>query len=92
MNTHLFYRKILWGTKILQSPPTVPYTDVMSNDDKGLFKWLEWMVEDGCASKEKKVVARGKSNGRLTWAGAIVRIKKQLQNAVAARGLGPMSL
>ena len=33
-------RKILWGSKIQQSPPTVTYEEVMAQDDKGLFKWL----------------------------------------------------
>ncbi|THH00098.1 hypothetical protein EW026_g2408 [Hermanssonia centrifuga] len=32
--------KILWGSKIQQSPPTVSYEEVMASDDKGLFKWL----------------------------------------------------
>ncbi|KAJ3477168.1 hypothetical protein NLI96_g10656 [Meripilus lineatus] len=32
--------KVLWGAKIKQDPPTVPYADVMSSNDKGLFKWL----------------------------------------------------
>ncbi|KAI0073883.1 mitochondrial protein [Panus rudis PR-1116 ss-1] len=33
-------KKILWGSKIVQSPPSVPYTDVVAEDDKGLYKWL----------------------------------------------------
>ncbi|PCH42669.1 mitochondrial protein [Wolfiporia cocos MD-104 SS10] len=32
--------KILWGAKILQSPPTVTYEEAMAEDDRGLFKWL----------------------------------------------------
>lgn len=32
--------KILWSSKIQQSPPTVTYDEVMNGDDKGLFKWL----------------------------------------------------
>ncbi|KAI0749862.1 mitochondrial protein [Daedaleopsis nitida] len=32
--------KILWGSKILQSPPTVTYEEAMAPDDRGLFKWL----------------------------------------------------
>ncbi|CAL1716008.1 unnamed protein product [Somion occarium] len=32
--------KILWGSKIAQSPPTVSYSEVMEQDDQGLFKWL----------------------------------------------------
>ncbi|OSX59107.1 hypothetical protein POSPLADRAFT_1151947 [Postia placenta MAD-698-R-SB12] len=32
--------RILWGSKILQSPPTVTYEEVMSEDEQGLFKWL----------------------------------------------------
>ncbi|KZT06032.1 mitochondrial protein [Laetiporus sulphureus 93-53] len=32
--------KILWGSKILQDPPTVAYEEVMAEDEKGLFKWL----------------------------------------------------
>jgi trimethyllysine dioxygenase len=31
--------KVLWGSKIIQSPPTVTYEEVMG-DDHGLFKWL----------------------------------------------------
>ncbi|KAL1733750.1 hypothetical protein EV714DRAFT_203618 [Schizophyllum commune] len=31
--------KILWSSQILQSPPTVSYNEVMS-DDHGLYKWL----------------------------------------------------
>ena len=30
----------MWGSKILQGPPTVTYEDVMGSDDRGLFKWL----------------------------------------------------
>ena len=33
-------RKILWGSKIAQSPPTVSYEEVMESDDHGLFKWV----------------------------------------------------
>ncbi|KAI0648898.1 Trimethyllysine dioxygenase [Trametes meyenii] len=32
--------KILWGSKILQGPPTITYEEVMSEDSQGLFKWL----------------------------------------------------
>lgn len=32
-------KKILWGSRIAQSPPTVEYEDVMKGD-KGLLKWL----------------------------------------------------
>ncbi|KAF9484366.1 Trimethyllysine dioxygenase [Pholiota conissans] len=32
--------KILWGSKIQKSPPTVTYDEVMANDDRGLYKWL----------------------------------------------------
>lgn len=32
--------KILWGSKIQQAPPTVSYEEVMSPDDRGLYKWL----------------------------------------------------
>ncbi|PPQ99141.1 hypothetical protein CVT24_009331 [Panaeolus cyanescens] len=32
--------KILWGSKIQKSPPTVSYADVMAGDDQGLYKWL----------------------------------------------------
>ncbi|KAG2347921.1 Trimethyllysine dioxygenase [Suillus weaverae] len=31
-------QKVLWGSKIEKSPPSVTYTEVM--DDKGLHKWL----------------------------------------------------
>lgn len=36
-------RKILWNSQILQSPPTVSYNEVMS-DDHGLYKWLSNIV------------------------------------------------
>jgi trimethyllysine dioxygenase len=36
----IFNRKILWGSRIAQSPPTVSYEEVMSNDEQGLYKWL----------------------------------------------------
>ncbi|RPD61031.1 mitochondrial protein [Lentinus tigrinus ALCF2SS1-7] len=32
--------KILWGSKILQSPPTITYEEAMASDDRGLFRWL----------------------------------------------------
>ncbi|KAI0711887.1 mitochondrial protein [Cerioporus squamosus] len=32
--------KILWGSKILKSPPTVTYEEAMASDDRGLYKWL----------------------------------------------------
>ncbi|KAI9001553.1 mitochondrial protein [Trametes punicea] len=32
--------KILWGSKILQAPPTVTYEEAMADDSRGLFKWL----------------------------------------------------
>ncbi|KAH9930105.1 uncharacterized protein B0H18DRAFT_1084000 [Fomitopsis serialis] len=32
--------KILWGSKILQDPPTATYKEVMAEDERGLFKWL----------------------------------------------------
>lgn len=36
-------KKILWGSRIAQSPPTVAYEDVMKGD-KGLLKWLTNIV------------------------------------------------
>ncbi|KAF5327330.1 hypothetical protein D9619_004013 [Psilocybe cf. subviscida] len=33
-------QKILWGSKIQQSPPTVAYEEAMATDDRGLYKWL----------------------------------------------------
>lgn len=36
-------KKILWGSRIAQSPPSVAYEDVMK-DDKGLLKWLTNVV------------------------------------------------
>ncbi|KAI0775000.1 mitochondrial protein [Trametes elegans] len=32
--------KIVWGSKILQDPPSVTYQEAMAEDDHGLFKWL----------------------------------------------------
>jgi len=37
---HLYPRKIIWGSKIQQSPPDVPFADVMAQDNHGLYKWL----------------------------------------------------
>lgn len=37
-------RKILWGSKIQQSPPAVTYEEAMAEDDRGLFKWLTNVV------------------------------------------------
>ncbi|KAH8100127.1 mitochondrial protein [Cristinia sonorae] len=39
--------KILWGSKIQQSPPTVSYDDVMAEDDQGLFKWVSQVDKFG---------------------------------------------
>ncbi|OAX41988.1 Trimethyllysine dioxygenase [Rhizopogon vinicolor AM-OR11-026] len=33
-------RKVIWGSKIEKSPPSVTYTEVMDDGDKGLYKWL----------------------------------------------------
>ncbi|THV02803.1 Trimethyllysine dioxygenase [Dendrothele bispora CBS 962.96] len=33
--------KILWGSKIEQSPPTVKFEEVMTEEGPGLFKWLQ---------------------------------------------------
>lgn len=38
-----FASKVLWGSKIIKSPPTVAYAKVMS-DDRGLFEWLSNVV------------------------------------------------
>ncbi|KAI0784502.1 mitochondrial protein [Abortiporus biennis] len=32
--------KILWGSKICETPPTVAYEDVTASDDRGLYKWI----------------------------------------------------
>jgi trimethyllysine dioxygenase len=32
--------KILWGSKIQKSPPSVTFEEAMSTDDRGLFMWL----------------------------------------------------
>lgn len=39
-----FEQKILWGSKIQQSPPTIAYEEVMAKDDSGLYKWLSNVV------------------------------------------------
>ncbi|KAJ2966428.1 hypothetical protein NUW54_g13810 [Trametes sanguinea] len=39
--------KILWGSKILQDPPTVTYAEAMAEDNKGLFKWLSHVDKFG---------------------------------------------
>jgi trimethyllysine dioxygenase len=33
-------RKVLWGSKIAKDPPSVSYSEVMSHDNLGLYKWL----------------------------------------------------
>jgi trimethyllysine dioxygenase len=35
---------VLWGAKIEQSPPAISYEEAMTEDDKGLFKWLSNIV------------------------------------------------
>ena len=57
---------------------------------KSLVKWLEWTVEEELTSN-RKMVARAKAKGTLSWRNAMKRIKEQVQSAVSARGLGPMS-
>jgi trimethyllysine dioxygenase len=37
-------RKVIWGLKMVQSPPTVKYTDVMSGNDSGVYQWLSNIV------------------------------------------------
>ncbi|OAX41986.1 Trimethyllysine dioxygenase [Rhizopogon vinicolor AM-OR11-026] len=33
-------RKVIWGSKIEKSPPSVTYTEVMDDGGKGLYEWL----------------------------------------------------
>ncbi|KAF9526372.1 hypothetical protein CPB83DRAFT_466620 [Crepidotus variabilis] len=41
LNQHKPYNeKILWGSKIQKSPPTITYEEVMAEDQQGLYKWL----------------------------------------------------
>ncbi|PIL29865.1 hypothetical protein GSI_08072 [Ganoderma sinense ZZ0214-1] len=40
MSQPLKSERILWGSKILQDPPTVTYEEAMAPDGQGLFKWL----------------------------------------------------
>jgi hypothetical protein len=42
--TYITTRKILWGSKIEKSPPSVTYTEVMNDNDKGLYRWLTNVV------------------------------------------------
>lgn len=37
-------RKILWGSKIAQDPPSVAYEEVMAPDGNGLYRWLSQIV------------------------------------------------
>lgn len=37
-------RPVVWGCKIDQAPPSVTYEEAMTNDDRGLFKWLSNIV------------------------------------------------
>ncbi|EJF64474.1 mitochondrial protein [Dichomitus squalens LYAD-421 SS1] len=39
--------RILWGSKILQDPPTVTHEEAMASDDSGLFKWLSYVDKFG---------------------------------------------
>ncbi|KIY43953.1 Trimethyllysine dioxygenase, partial [Fistulina hepatica ATCC 64428] len=40
-SSHVYVvQKILWGSKILQAPPTISYDEAMAPDDQGLYKWL----------------------------------------------------
>ena len=36
--------KVLWGSNIIKSPPTIDYKEVMTADGYGLFKWLSNVV------------------------------------------------
>jgi len=42
---HCMRRKILWGSKIVQDPPSVGYEEVMASDGYGLYKWLSKIVQ-----------------------------------------------
>ncbi|KAI6033285.1 Trimethyllysine dioxygenase [Pisolithus marmoratus] len=37
---HRAKEKVLWGSNIAGSPPTITYEEVMEEDDRGLYKWL----------------------------------------------------
>lgn len=37
-------RKVIWGSKIEKSPPSVTYSEAMDDSDKGLYKWLANVV------------------------------------------------
>lgn len=39
------YRRVLWGSRIQQDPPTVLYSEVMG-DERALLKWLEKIVRN----------------------------------------------
>jgi trimethyllysine dioxygenase len=41
------FRPILWGSKIDKAPPSVTYGEAMAKDDRGLFKWLSYVVRLG---------------------------------------------
>ncbi|KAI6004337.1 Trimethyllysine dioxygenase [Pisolithus marmoratus] len=37
---HRATERVLWGSKIARSPPTITYEEVMEKGDAGLYKWL----------------------------------------------------
>ncbi|CAK5271049.1 unnamed protein product [Mycena citricolor] len=39
--------KIIWGSRILTTPPTVTYEEAMAADDRGLHKWLSYVDQFG---------------------------------------------
>ncbi|PFH53122.1 hypothetical protein AMATHDRAFT_1547 [Amanita thiersii Skay4041] len=47
VNKDIKTEKILWGSKIEQSPPTMTYEEVMAEDEGGLFKWLSQIDQFG---------------------------------------------
>jgi trimethyllysine dioxygenase len=36
-------RKVLWGSKIANEPPSVPYDEITSNE-RGVYTWLSKIV------------------------------------------------
>lgn len=51
------YRKVLWGSKIQQDPPTITYEEAMDeSNDKGLFKWLSKVVSHLLVNQDFKQV------------------------------------
>ncbi|KAG6910252.1 hypothetical protein DXG01_012063 [Tephrocybe rancida] len=58
--------KILWGSRIEQSPPTVTYEEAMHEDDQGLFKWLS-NITDPCGLQLFHLLSHTEGSGGASF-------------------------